>query len=237
MGTTHDVAPASPASPPGSPSAPDRPARRRPGRVCRRALGLTVVPHLPGAHVGAAPALDRLGGGASPLSEVLVVHVQLQRDSHSFSMTDLVLVAGLYLLDPAALITAQVVGVGARAGAAPPSVRHEAGLQPRRSTPWQGCLATHRLRHPRPGHARWPAPGTGWPRWPPSRSPRSPPAPASTRSCGSPRPRSTLRELPRMLALSLPVRARRRRGRPARRRDGRAEPRLPGAARAARRAC
>ena len=49
---------------------------------------------------------------AFAVSEVLVVHIQLHRDSHSFSMTDLVLVAGLYLLEPAALITAQVAGVG-----------------------------------------------------------------------------------------------------------------------------
>jgi diguanylate cyclase (GGDEF)-like protein len=49
---------------------------------------------------------------AFAVSEVLVVHIQLHRDSHSFSLTDLVLVAGLYLLEPAALITAQVAGVG-----------------------------------------------------------------------------------------------------------------------------
>ena len=44
--------------------------------------------------------------------ELLVVHIQLQRDSHSFSLTDLVLVAGLYLVAPAALITAQLAGAG-----------------------------------------------------------------------------------------------------------------------------
>jgi diguanylate cyclase (GGDEF)-like protein len=44
--------------------------------------------------------------------EILVVHVHLRRDSHSFSLTDLVLVAGLYLAEPAALVTAQVVGAG-----------------------------------------------------------------------------------------------------------------------------
>jgi len=42
--------------------------------------------------------------------ELLVVHIQLQKDSHSFSLTDLVLVAGLYLAAPAELITAQLVG-------------------------------------------------------------------------------------------------------------------------------
>jgi diguanylate cyclase (GGDEF)-like protein len=44
--------------------------------------------------------------------ELLVVHIQLQRDSHSFSLTDLVLVAGLYLVAPAELITAQLAGAG-----------------------------------------------------------------------------------------------------------------------------
>jgi len=75
------------------------------------ALGLTVVPHLPGATSG--PHLPWIVWVAAfAVSEVLVVHIQLHRDSHSFSMTDLVLVAGLYLLEPAALITAQVAGVG-----------------------------------------------------------------------------------------------------------------------------
>ncbi|TFV83367.1 sensor domain-containing diguanylate cyclase [Blastococcus sp. CT_GayMR16] len=75
------------------------------------ALGLAVVPHLPGPEV----TLDLpwiAWVAAFAISEVLVVHVQLQRDSHSFSLTDLVLVAGLYLLEPTALITAQVAGVG-----------------------------------------------------------------------------------------------------------------------------
>jgi diguanylate cyclase (GGDEF)-like protein len=74
-------------------------------------LGLTVVPSLPGPD--SALGLPWIAWvGAFALSEVLVVHVQLQRDSHSFSLTDLVLVAGLYLLEPAALIAAQVAGVG-----------------------------------------------------------------------------------------------------------------------------
>jgi diguanylate cyclase (GGDEF)-like protein len=73
-------------------------------------LGLTVVPHLPRpASTLQLPWLAWVAAFA--LSEVLVVHVQLQRDSHSFSMTDLVFVAGLYLLAPGALIAAQVTGV------------------------------------------------------------------------------------------------------------------------------
>jgi diguanylate cyclase (GGDEF)-like protein len=75
------------------------------------ALGLTVVPDLSGpAEPLGVPWIAWVA--AFTASEFLVVHVQLQRDSHSFSMTDLVLVAGLYLMEPAALVTAQVVGVG-----------------------------------------------------------------------------------------------------------------------------
>jgi diguanylate cyclase (GGDEF)-like protein len=74
-------------------------------------LGLTVVRSLPGP--GSALELPWIAWVAAfAVSEVLVVHVQLRRDSHSFSMTDLVFVAGLYLLEPGALITAQVAGVG-----------------------------------------------------------------------------------------------------------------------------
>src|SRR4051812_49336276 len=75
------------------------------------ALGFTVVPRLPGPE-GTLHLPWIAWVAAFALSEVLVVHVQLQKDSHSFSLTDLVLVAGLYLLEPAALITAQVAGVG-----------------------------------------------------------------------------------------------------------------------------
>jgi len=69
----------------------------------------TVVPQLaaPVSTLG-LPWIAWVAGFA--VSEVLVVHVQLQRDSHSFSMTDLVFVAGLYLLEPGALIAAQVAG-------------------------------------------------------------------------------------------------------------------------------
>ncbi|MCW2676179.1 MAG: Diguanylate cyclase protein [Modestobacter sp.] len=49
---------------------------------------------------------------AFAVGEVLVVHVQLKRDSHGFSLTDLVLVAGLYLAQPAAVVLTQLVGAG-----------------------------------------------------------------------------------------------------------------------------
>jgi diguanylate cyclase (GGDEF)-like protein len=74
-------------------------------------LGVAVVPDLPGPEAPlAVPWIAWVAAFAA--SELLVVHVQLQRDSHSFSLTDLVLVAGLYLMEPAALVTAQVAGVG-----------------------------------------------------------------------------------------------------------------------------
>jgi diguanylate cyclase (GGDEF)-like protein len=46
-------------------------------------------------------------------SEVLVVHVQWQRDAHTFSISDLVLAAGFYLAAPGDLVVALVVGAGA----------------------------------------------------------------------------------------------------------------------------
>jgi diguanylate cyclase (GGDEF)-like protein len=49
---------------------------------------------------------------AFAVGEVVVVHVQVQRDSHTFSLTYLILVAGLYLLEPADVVTSMVAGVG-----------------------------------------------------------------------------------------------------------------------------
>src|SRR5687768_8839173 len=43
-------------------------------------------------------------------SEVLVVHVQWKRESHTFSLSDLVLAAGLVLATPSDIVLAQVVG-------------------------------------------------------------------------------------------------------------------------------
>jgi diguanylate cyclase (GGDEF)-like protein len=50
---------------------------------------------------------------AFAVSEVLVVHVQWQRDAHTFSISDLVLAAGLYLAAPGDLVLALVAGAGA----------------------------------------------------------------------------------------------------------------------------
>ncbi|GAA3156897.1 hypothetical protein GCM10010531_05260 [Blastococcus jejuensis] len=75
------------------------------------ALFLTVVRQLPAPETPLAlPWVTWVVAFAA--TEVFVVHVQLQRDSHSFSLTDLVFVAGLYLISPTALVAAQVAGAG-----------------------------------------------------------------------------------------------------------------------------
>jgi diguanylate cyclase (GGDEF)-like protein len=75
------------------------------------ALYLSVVRSLPAPEVATTlPWVAWVAAFAA--TEVFVVHVQLQRDSHSFSLTDLVLVAGLYLISPSALVAAQVAGAG-----------------------------------------------------------------------------------------------------------------------------
>jgi diguanylate cyclase (GGDEF)-like protein len=51
-----------------------------------------------------------LWAGAFAVSEVLIVHVQWKRESHTFSLSDLVLAAGLALAMPGQLVLAQVAG-------------------------------------------------------------------------------------------------------------------------------
>ena len=51
-----------------------------------------------------------LWAAAFAVSEVLIVHVQWKRESHTFSLSDLVLAAGLALAVPVQLVLAQVVG-------------------------------------------------------------------------------------------------------------------------------
>jgi signal transduction histidine kinase len=47
------------------------------------------------------------------LAEVYVVHLQFRREAHSFSLSEIPLVLGLYFLAPPALVLAQLVGSGA----------------------------------------------------------------------------------------------------------------------------
>src|SRR4051794_354969 len=65
---------------------------------------------------GAATALNLpwvLWAAAFAISEAFPVHVQVKKDSHTFSVSDLVLAAGLVLATPRDLVVAQVVGVAA----------------------------------------------------------------------------------------------------------------------------
>ena len=52
-------------------------------------------------------------GGLFFLAEVYVVHLQFRREAHSFSLSEIPLVLGLYFLAPPALVLAQLVGSGA----------------------------------------------------------------------------------------------------------------------------
>src|SRR3954466_1679133 len=76
------------------------------------ALFVIVVRPLPGAPT----ALNLpwvLWAAAFAISEAFPVHVQVKKDSHTFSVSDLVLAAGLVLSIPSHLVIAQVVGVAA----------------------------------------------------------------------------------------------------------------------------
>ena len=72
-------------------------------------LFVTVVAPLPAAPT-ALPLPWALWAAAFAVSEVLIVHVQWKRESHTFSLSDLVLAAGLALTVPGDLVLAQVVG-------------------------------------------------------------------------------------------------------------------------------
>src|ERR1700712_4408652 len=75
------------------------------------ALFVIVVRTLPGAPT-ALTLPWVLWAAAFAVSEALVVHVQWQREAHTFSVGDLVLGAGLLLATPHQLVLAQVVGCG-----------------------------------------------------------------------------------------------------------------------------
>lgn len=46
------------------------------------------------------------------LGEILVVHVEFRRDAHSFTLSEISLMIGLFLVDPVWMIVAQMVGAG-----------------------------------------------------------------------------------------------------------------------------
>jgi diguanylate cyclase (GGDEF)-like protein len=75
-------------------------------------LFVIVVRSLPEAPT-AVPLPWVLWAAAFAVCEALVVHVQWQREAHTFSVGDLALGAGLLLATPQDLVLAQVVGAGA----------------------------------------------------------------------------------------------------------------------------
>ena len=74
------------------------------------ALFVIVVRPLPGAPT-ALTLPWVFWAAAFAISEALPVHVQIKRDAHTFSVSDLVMAAGLVLTTPGDLVVAQVVGV------------------------------------------------------------------------------------------------------------------------------
>jgi diguanylate cyclase (GGDEF)-like protein len=81
------------------------------GAVAATAVTLFVIVVAP---LPAAPTALNLPwvvwAAAFAAAEALAVHVQWKRDSHTFSVTELVLAAALFLTSPATLVTAQVAG-------------------------------------------------------------------------------------------------------------------------------
>src|SRR3954451_824188 len=76
------------------------------------ALFVIVVRPLPGAPTAMSLPWV-LWAAAFAVSEAFPVHVQVKKDSHTFSVSDLVLAAGLVLTTPGHLVVAQVLGVAA----------------------------------------------------------------------------------------------------------------------------
>ncbi|RBY94594.1 hypothetical protein DQ244_04695 [Blastococcus sp. TBT05-19] len=76
------------------------------------ALFVIVVRGLPGAPT-AMTLPWVLWAAAFAVSEIFPVHVQVNRDAHTFSVSDLFMAAGMVLATPGDLVTAQVVGVAA----------------------------------------------------------------------------------------------------------------------------
>jgi diguanylate cyclase (GGDEF)-like protein len=81
------------------------------GAVAAAAVALFVIVVQPLSAAPTALSLPWvLWAGVFAASEVLVVHVQWKREAHTFSISDLVLAAGLVLAAPSELILAQVAG-------------------------------------------------------------------------------------------------------------------------------
>ncbi len=74
-------------------------------------LALVLVPPAPPADLGFTIPVWLLIGGFY-LAEAKVIHLHIGRSAHSFSMSELPLIAGLFLVTPAAFIVARVIGSG-----------------------------------------------------------------------------------------------------------------------------
>ena len=89
------------------------------GGVAAAAVALFAIVVVPVPGPTAVPAIPWPAWVlAFAVSEALVVHVHLERDSHTFSLSDLVLAAGMCLAAPTAVVTAHVLGTGEAAHAA-----------------------------------------------------------------------------------------------------------------------
>ena len=72
-------------------------------------LGVRDLGMLPGVAGGLPWWMLAIGFGAA---EILVVHLQIRRDTHSFSLSEIPLVLGLFFVRPELLLVAQIVGAG-----------------------------------------------------------------------------------------------------------------------------
>ncbi len=101
---------------PEEPTPPTRPLRGR-GRVWALTTGVAVVAVALAWTIRDLPSLDT-PRHFSPwlfvplvyLAEVTVVHLQFRRDAHSFSMSEVPLVLGLFFTSPVGLVGAQLLG-------------------------------------------------------------------------------------------------------------------------------
>jgi diguanylate cyclase (GGDEF)-like protein len=114
---------------PMTPSAADTDRHPRPATGTRSVVWLTIglavagaaagfgvvrLSRLPGQHSGVVTWVLLAAGFA--VSEVFVVHVHIRRESHSFSLSEVPLVIGLFLVSPRVLLPAALVGFGLALG-------------------------------------------------------------------------------------------------------------------------
>ena len=101
------------------------------------------------------PSRSRSGCSAAGfyLAEAKVIHLHIGRSAHSFSMSEIPLVAGLFLVSPPAFIVARVVGLRARPRLQSSPALGQARVQPRPVQPRLGRLGRHHPRRRAAGRA------------------------------------------------------------------------------------